>query len=213
MDWALAWVWNDNTDTHVFKIKRADVSQSQAAGAPFHSKNEIKIGETLSLPDSPADLVRVELGNGPVIAYSRFGNESEGYFALTLTMTVPILKYLAQQGDSEICFSIAILSDASSVYGGTYTKPDKVSLDFKGFRKIRRVRISEPRTYNGAWLTEILVAARTYVTSIYPLPHVIVKWDCEAIGGQSSTAFVDLDVLVDVAISAISTRLTLSALR
>lgn len=209
----LAWNWDDNTDKHYFVVKRDKDLEYVGAQLELEDRPELRVGETKVLLPSPTDLVSFRLGNKPVLTYSQFGNDSAGYFSLTFTLTVPMPKTLIEHGDFDASLTIAVLTDSEHPFGGTYSKQENPKLEFNGFDKVEKVKILDPKLVRGMWMMEAVIAARTLISETWPLPHIILTWNTESIGGTSVTAKIDLDVVVDIALAGLVTKLSLVALR
>lgn len=210
----MAWWWDDNHDVHHNQVK----SQSWVQRGGMRTVSLAQETLDLNVQHEVDDLVisrsqEVKWDNGPVITWSQYGNDSQGYWAWTTTATVPLPKVLCTPGNVfDVSLTIAILSDRTQPYGN-YSKPEAIQVSLNGFGTVYKSDIKGPTKSGANWLTEVLLAAKAMVTSSWPIPHVVLTFNTENVGGVQGSVKIDWDAIIDVAIAVVGTKLTLRALR
>lgn len=208
----MAWWFDDNNDVHHFETKD---EQYQDVG----STEVVSTGSERLVPkvQTPLHFVpRVQSivlwPNGPTLSWSKFGNDSQNYWSWNSALTIPLPLDSAPIGTfADIAMSIAIVTDSKQPYG-TYTQPEGIAVELNGFGSVYKTNISVPKIVHDSWLTDVYVSARAVATEVFPIPHVVIRFNTENLGGVAGSVHIDFDTAVQIALVMSTARMTLRSL-
>lgn len=209
----MAWWWDDNNDVHHYEAKSEDYRPLEGMKQVATSDQVLQMNVQKRADFKVAVSQIVTWENGPVLTWSKYGNDSQGYWSWTSTLTVPLPKSLLQTGPIDLSMTLAILTDVKQPYGN-YSKPENVVVDLKGFGTVYKTRINvgnKPK--HGTWWTDIYLAGKAIVDEQWPNPHVVVSFNTENVGGVQGSVKIDFDTVVYLALGAYATRVTLQSIR
>lgn len=212
----MAWNWDDSDEKHRYHTKNQRWLDNGASTSAFDPDLTLSLNEVKPLPPSDPATVSFWLWDtGPTIAISKYGNDSQGYWAWTTTISLPLPSSVSElyQGDGVDCsISLAILADAKQPYG-EYTQPENVHLTLHGFGQHYKTEFVAPKIRGGAWFAEIFTSARVQATEVTPAPYIVLSFNTENVGGVQGSVAIDWDVALNIAISFFGAKMALRALR
>lgn len=210
----MAWWWDDNHDVHHWIEKSSTYKELGAVTSVSRGTEHLALQKTLEVVDLAVySQQEFSWANGPVLTWAKYGNESEGYWAWTSTLTVPLPQQLCRIGDSfDLSLTVAILTDAKQPYGN-YSKPKGVEVALNGFGSVYKTDIKAPVPVGGNFLTEVFLAAKAVVDETWPVPHIIITFNTENVGGVQGSVKIDYDTVVQLALAVVGAKLTLRAIR
>lgn len=210
----MAWWWDDNNDVHHFEHKANRWDSNGGAASVRLGEDDLQVAQQSEVHFAPPAVQKaVAWANGPVVTWSKFGNDSEQYWSWTTTVTVPLPKSILRVGDFiDLSMTVAIYTDVNQPYG-TYSQPEGAQVRLEGFGQVYKTIWQSPKKIGGNWFTELFLAAQAAVSETFPVPHVVIQFNTENVGGVQGSVKIDWDTLVVTTLSLVGTKLTLRALR
>lgn len=208
----MKWTWDVPSNSHVFSEKSSLWRDFLGVSSVYSSSSPLVIEQSYAAVGAPGVLTTVGWESSPTLVWSKLSDPSEQLWTFQSTLTVPLpTSWVTAGSDFDLTLSVAILTDTKHPVGN-YSEPTGLKVDTYGFTPTGNTKFSQPKSVKGFFVTTLAASLKTAISSVYPLPHVIISWQTTALGSQGSL-YVDYDTLVYVGLSATAVRLTLKALR
>lgn len=138
---------------------------------------------------------------------------SKGYFVLGISTTMPLTDRFTRYftGQPAVMMHLAAALDAQwPTYSGlgSYSAPEALHLDFKGFKNVRQVDLTKWVKKGAQWVLSAVFGAELDLSEVIPVPHLLLTYTVEAVGVPAHNARIDWDAKYSLILSGMDQTLT-----
>lgn len=192
-----SWFKPNNWPDYPRTVKVKSETWKQVGGVEVEAAvvAEVELDAASVIAPVPSKLEAVSWDNLPTYVPTMKNDKSAGYFVLKQTITVPMPRIVVEllgAEQAEVGIFVQLKTDPSFT-DGTYSKPEGIKVTANGFGQTYVKHFGEPQKRGTTWVTDLVLALRTEVSAIIPIPHLIIEFDVECTG-----LLVNVDVDYDV---------------